>query len=243
MATMIQAHRGASADAPENTMEAFRLAVDIAADGIELDVHLTKDGEVVVIHDDTIDRTSNGSGRVSDMTLEELRRFDYSNGMKGFKNIRIPTLREVYELVAPTKMFINVELKAGGLPEPELIAKLAALEDEFHMKDRLIYSSFNHYSLIMLKERLPHAKTALLYTAGLAYPWRYAKEIADAAALHPYKANLMIPDYVESSHDLGLIVNVWTVDDPADMRWLLGLGVDGIITNKPAVAMAIRNAL
>ena len=76
MPTMIQAHRGASADAPENTMEAFRLAVDIAADGIELDVHLTKDGEVVVIHDDTIDRTSNGTGKVSDMTLEELRRFD-----------------------------------------------------------------------------------------------------------------------------------------------------------------------
>ena len=243
MTTMIQAHRGASADAPENTMEAFRLATDIAADGIELDVHLTKDGEVVVIHDETIDRTSNGSGRVSDMTLEELRRFDYSNGMKGFKNIHIPTLREVYELVAPTKMFINVELKESGLPEPELVAQLAALEEEFHMKDRLLYSSFNHYSLLMLKERLPHAKTALLYTAGLAYPWRYAKEIANAAALHPYKANLMIPDYVKSSHDLGLIVNVWTIDDPADMRWLLGLGVDGIITNKPAIAMAIRNAL
>ncbi len=243
MPTMIQAHRGASADAPENTMEAFRLAVDIAADGIELDVHLTKDGEVVVIHDDTIDRTSNGTGKVSDMTLEELRRFDYSNGMKGFSGVHIPTLREVYELVAPTKLFVNVELKAGELPEPELIAKLAALEEEFGMKDRLIYSSFNHYSLLMLKERLPHAKTALLYNAGLAFPWRYASEIADAAALHPHKANLMIPGYVKHSHELGLIVNVWTVDSPREMKWLLGLGVDGIITNKPAIAMAIRNAL
>ena len=241
MATKIQAHRGASYDAPENTMEAFRLAVLIAADGIELDVHLSKDGEVVVIHDDTIDRTSNGSGRVSDMTLEELRQYDYSNNMPGFKDVPIPTLREVYELVAPTNMFINVELKAGEMPEPELIVALAKLEEEFGMKDRLIYSSFNHYALLMLRDHLPHAKIALLYNAGFAFPWRYAKEIVDAAALHPHKANLMIPGYVKQSQELGLMVNVWTVDSPREMKWLMDLGVDGIITNRPAIALAIRD--
>ena len=239
MHTKIWAHRGFSSEAPENTLSAFKKAVDCGADGIELDVHLCKSGEVVVLHDERVDRTSSGKGLVTDFTLDELRRFDFSNKMNDFAGERIPTLAEVYALIAPTKLTINVELKAGALPEPEMIASLKRLEAEYGMAERLIYSSFNHYSLLMLKEALPHAKLGLLYSCGFAYPWNYAREIG-ADALHPMQQNLMIPDYVTESHSLGVSVHPWTVDDPADMERLIRLGCDALITNKPALAMEVR---
>ena len=111
--TKIFAHRGASAYAPENTMEAFHLAAKQGADGIELDVHVTKDGEVVVTHDEKIDRVSNGSGFVKDMTLRELKRLSFHNHMESYVGAGIPTLREVLEFVKTTTMAVNIELKTG----------------------------------------------------------------------------------------------------------------------------------
>ena len=113
MMTKIFAHRGASGYAPENTLEAFALAMEMGADGIELDVQLTKDGEVVVIHDEVIDRVSNGKGLVKDYTLVQLRKFSFDNHMEGYENISIPTLKEVLELVKASKMEVNIELKTG----------------------------------------------------------------------------------------------------------------------------------
>ena len=120
--TKIYAHRGASGYAPENTLEAFYIAMQQGADGIELDVQLTKDGEVVVIHDETINRVSNGKGKVMDYTLAELKQFSFHNHMDMYKNVRIPTLQEVLDLVKPGKMEVNIELKTGiffkiGIPE------------------------------------------------------------------------------------------------------------------------------
>ena len=109
--TEIFAHRGASGYAPENTLEAFRLAMEQGADGIELDVHLTKDGEVVVIHDETLDRTSNGQGKVRDYTLEELKKFSFHNHIEKYKGVQIPTLKEVLDLVKNSSMKVNIELK------------------------------------------------------------------------------------------------------------------------------------
>lgn len=111
--TEIFAHRGASGYAPENTLEAFRLAMEQGADGIELDVHLTKDGEVVVIHDETLNRTSNGQGKVRDYTLEELKKFSFHNHMEKYKGVQIPTLKEVLDLVENSSMKVNIELKTG----------------------------------------------------------------------------------------------------------------------------------
>lgn len=239
MRTKIWAHRGFSSEAPENTLSAFKKAIDCGADGIELDVHLCKSGEVVVLHDERIDRTSSGKGLVGDFTLDELRKFDFSYKQNEFAGERIPTLAEVYALIAPSNLTINVELKAGALPEPEMIASLARLEAEYGMADRLIYSSFNHYSLLMLKEALPNAKLGLLYSCGFAYPWNYAHGI-HADALHPMQQNLMIPDYVTESHKLGVKVHPWTVDEPEAMEKLIRLGCDAIITNKPALAMEVR---
>ena len=113
MRTMIWAHRGASAYAPENSMEAFKMAHEIGADGIELDVHLTKDGHLVVAHDETIDRCSNGSGLIIDKTLSELLSFDFSNNKENFSDIRIPTLEQVLDFIKQTNMVLNIEIKNG----------------------------------------------------------------------------------------------------------------------------------
>lgn len=111
MHTKILAHRGASAYAPENTLPAFQLACEMGADGFELDVHLTKDQQVVVIHDETIDRTSNGTGNVEEMTYEKLLDLDFSNNKEGYKEVKIPLLEEVFELASKNNMFVNVEIK------------------------------------------------------------------------------------------------------------------------------------
>jgi len=109
---LIYAHRGASAYAPENTLEAYRMAVEMGAEGIELDVHLSRDGEIVVIHDSTVDRTTNGSGSVPNFTLQELKELDASNGIEDYRGVKIPTLREVYELLQPFGTLVNVEIKS-----------------------------------------------------------------------------------------------------------------------------------
>ena len=112
--TFVYGHRGASGYAPENTLEAFAIAAEMKADGVELDVHFSKDGQVVVIHDDKIDRVSNGQGKVKEYTLEELRSFDFGYKFYGERRgIKIPTLDEVYALLAPTGMTVNVEIKAS----------------------------------------------------------------------------------------------------------------------------------
>ena len=145
--TKVFAHRGASGYAPENTLQAFSLAQEQGADGIELDVQLTKDGEVVVIHDETIDRTSTGKGYVRDYTLEELKKFSFHNHMEKYKGVKIPTLREVLELVKPGKMEVNIELKTGIFWYPDIEEKTMKIVEEAGMEDRVIYSSFNHYSV------------------------------------------------------------------------------------------------
>ncbi len=142
--TKIFAHRGASAYAPENTVEAFALAMEQGADGIELDVQMTKDGQVVVIHDETIDRVSDGTGAVRDYTLEELKKFHFSNHMENYENAAIPTLKEVLDLIKSSNMLLNIELKTGIYWYPNLEEKTMELVKEAGMEDRVIYSSFNH---------------------------------------------------------------------------------------------------
>ena len=121
MLTQILGHRGASAEAPENTLAAFELAARMGADGVELDVHLTSDNEVVVIHDDTVDRTTNDTGAVRGMTFAQIRELDASMGKPRFSGAKIPTLAEVHELLRPTGMIVNVELKENAYDHGFLI--------------------------------------------------------------------------------------------------------------------------
>ena len=236
--TLIIAHRGASGYAPENTMEAFRLAAEMKADGIELDVHLTADGQVVVCHDAKVDRTSNGQGNITDYTLEELRTMDF--GYHFYKEerrgIRIPTLEQVYELTAPLGMIVNVEIKSA---DPAIIPACAEIARRCGMEDKVIYSSFDHFQIERMKQYDPCATIAPLYSFNMLKPWNYAVDI-NAQAVHPkYTQIHSIENYVKECHDRGVRVNVWTANTEEEISFLLDAGVDAIITNYPDVAMRL----
>ena len=232
--TYIYAHRGACGYAPENTLDAFKLAADMNADGVELDVHFTKDNKVVVIHDEKIDRTSNGQGSVLDYTYEELLAFDFGCKFYGERRgVKLPLLSDVYALLAPTGMTVNVEIKAN---DPNICAACDAIAKEYGMEDKVIYSSFNHFQLKKMKEVNPDAFVAPLYGFNMLKPWDYCVNI-NAAASHPRQNQIvLIPEYVEECHKRGVRVHPWTVNDEADMKFLSDAGCDAIITNYPDVA-------
>lgn len=230
---LIWAHRGASAYAPENTLEAFQLAVDMKADGVELDVHFTKDGRVVVAHDAKIDRMSNGQGAILDYTYDELQIFDFNNKLPGWKNVRIPTLEQVYALLAPTGLWVNVEIKA---PNPAIAQACIDIAAKYGMTDRVIYSAFNHLQLVEVQKVDPTLPVAPLYSFNMVKPWLYAENMG-AQATHPSAGQLKIyPEMTDECHAHGIRVHPWTVDDPELIRYLWQIGVDAIITNKPDVA-------
>ncbi len=241
--TQVWAHRGASLQAPENTMAAFALAVQLGADGIELDVHQSKDGQLMVIHDERIDRTSNSQGRVVDYTFDELRRLDFCNGKEAYRGkALIPTLPEVYELIKPTRLCINVEIKCDVVIYWGIWEKLIALERQMGMQGRILYSSFNHYALAELRKCDPEARIGLLYDNALVDPWVYAGYMK-ADALHPhYLAALQCPGLIQGCKEHGVALHPWTADDPLAIEALYQAQVEAVITNAPDVALALRQA-
>lgn len=235
--TKVWAHRGASAYAPENTIPAFQMAMEMGADGLELDVHESSDGKLMVIHDERIDRTSNGTGRVVDMTCQQLKKLDFSNGMPGYKDVRIPTLREVYGLIKDSRMTVNVEIKCDVVIYPGIWDKVISLEREMGMQGRIIYSSFNHYVLQKVRELDPDAEIGLLYANAMVDPWVYAKYL-NANAIHPnYRAALLCPGLMEGCAKNGVAVNPWTVNEAKDVMALAAKGANAVITNCPDVAL------
>lgn len=236
--SLVWAHRGASGYAPENTLEAFKLAVEMGADGVELDVQLTKDNQIVVIHDEWIDRTSNGKGWVKDMTLEELRKYNYNKTHPEYEHADIPTLREVYELLKPTGLTVNVELKTGVVFYDDLERKVIELTKEMGMEDRVLYSSFNHYTCVKIHELEPEAYVGFLYSDGIIDIAQYAKNYG-ANALHPALYNLQYPNYMKDAAQNGLDVNVWTVNEPEHLVMASQMKVNALITNYPDRALKI----
>ena len=235
---LIYGHRGASAYAPENTLEAFRLAMEMGADGVELDVHLSKDGELMVIHDLDLDRTTGFHGKVCDYTLAQLKELDACNGMESFRGVKIPTLKEVYELLKPYGAMVNIEIKTTECFYPGIEEKLLELEKEMGMEGKTVYSSFNHYTIARLRQLDPQAQLGLLYMSGLYEPWNYAKQVG-AQYIHPIYFNLMLPGLAQGCHENGIGINAWTVDDPQ----MIGLCLQGganVITNKPDLAVELR---
>lgn len=235
----IWAHRGARTDAPENTIEAFAKAIADGADGVELDVQLSRDGHPVVIHDETLQRTSDGTGLVKDHTLAELKALDASGGRAGFAGVQIPQLGEVLELVAGSNLKLNIELKNSeieylGLEQIVLDAVAAA-----QLTDRVVLSSFSQPSVARLVE-LTGIEVGLLFEINqlLLAPWQTAVALG-ARALHPPRRRTTA-HLVKRSHAAGLNVRVWTANEPQRITRLIGLGVEGIFTDVPAFAVAQR---
>ncbi len=235
----IYGHRGASGYAPENTLEAFELAVKMGAEGVELDVHIAKDGEPVVAHDEAVDRVADGSGLIRDMTTAELKRLHFNKTHPEYEKATIPTLREVFELLSPTGLQINVELKNSRIIYPGLEEKVIRLAEDTGMRDKVLYSSFNHHSMLRIREIDPSLPCGLLYDAMLFEPWKYAKGLG-VDAIHPHFSELQIPGEVEAAHALGLRVNVWTVNEEEDILMCLKAGADILISNYPDRALAAR---
>ena len=239
---VIFGHRGASGYAPENTLEAFELAAKQGAAGVELDVHLSKDGELIVAHDETIDRVADGSGLICEMTLAELKKFHFNKTHPEYKNATVPTLREVYELLKPYGLHVNVELKNSRIHYKGLEEKCIELAAEMGITDRIYYSSFNHYSLLHVKEIDKSLPCGILYDATLINPWEYAKSLG-VDAIHPHFSELQIPGEPEATHAAGLEINTWTVNEEADMRDMITRGVDCIISNYPDLLCRVADEM
>ena len=228
----IWGHRGASAVMPENTLPAFEEAVRMHADGIELDIQLTKDGEIVVCHDETLERTSDGTGFLKDYTLAELKEMDFSKTHPEYSPVRIPTMKEVIDLIRPTQLTINIELKTGVFDYEGIEEKIVELVRAEGMQDRVIYSSFNHYSILKIQQLDPDAKTAFLYMDGPIDFASYAKKY-NVSAIHPWFVNLRMPGLIEDTVRAGMDINVWTVNTQMEIAFSMRDGVNALITNNP----------
>ena len=228
---LIIAHRGASRLAPENTLAAFRRAVEIGADGIEIDVQLSTDSVPVVIHDATVDRTTNGSGWVRDLTLAQLQELDAgSHAGAAFAGERIPTLEEVLTEVGD-KLLIDIELKYPTLETASLEAQVIEVIRRLGMQQRVWLSSFKPYALHTTRRLAPEMPCGLIYGPLSPGSWLLAP-ITPHEARHPH-ASLVGERMMRRARQRGQRVITWTVDEPAQARQLATRGVDAIITNTP----------
>lgn len=231
------AHRGFSGKYPENTMLAFSKAIEIGADGIELDVQLTKDNVPIIIHDEKIDRTTNGTGFVVDYTYEELKQFDASYIFKDFGFNHIPTLEEYFELVKDYDIITNIELKTG-INEYLGIEKIVLdLIRKYNISEKIIISSFNHFSVLRMKELAPDMKYGFLSEDWIIDAGTYVSN-QNVSCYHP-RYNNLIPSVIKDLKENNLEINTWTVNEEKDMRYLIENGIDAIIGNYPDLAKKI----
>lgn len=231
------AHRGYSGKYPENTMLAFKKAVEAGCDEIELDVQLTKDGKVVVIHDETIDRVTNGSGLVRDYTLEELQKFHAGSifgDQYGFVNI--PSFEEYCQWAAGQTVTTNIELKTGVFYYEELEEKTIEIIRKYGLEGKVMFSSFNPLSLIEAKRIAPEIPCGFLVDAPLGNAGYYCKKYG-FEFFHPNGAKLTQEAW-ESCKKHGVGINAWTINDMGVLEKLYDWDCAGAITNYPNVVKA-----
>jgi len=227
----IWGHRGTYHHAPENTIYSFKKAIEFGADGVEFDVQLTKDGEVVVIHDERIDRVSNGTGLVKDYTLSELKTINFNKrGISEPYFMEIPTLDEVLQLLTTSSFTINIELKTGIVYYEGIEQKTVDIVNKYGLAGRVLYSSFNHYSIRNVKGYDPSANTALLCGGGIIVTGEQCEKVG-AVALHPGIHQIRYPGLIEDSHKRGIKIHVWTVESKEDFNYAKDHGVDAVIVN------------
>lgn len=236
----IFAHRGSSVYAPENTLAAFELAISQNAHAIELDAKLCGDGEVVVIHDQTVDRTTNGSGKVIELPLAALKELDAGSWFgTEFQGERIPTLEEVFEAVG-RNIFINVELTNYASPLNDLPDKVVELVLRHGMQKNVLFSSFNPLALRRTHRHMPEVPVGLLALQGFLGAWArsWPGKFVPHQALHPEVQDTSV-HLIQKHHKLGHRIHVWTVNSPEKMRQLFDWKIDGIFTDNPLLAQEI----
>lgn len=225
---LILAHRGYSAKYPENTFEAFVKAYEKGFDGFETDVHMTKDGELVLIHDETIDRTSNGQGYIKDMTLSELRKYNFCYKCNGF--YPIPTLKELLEFIQDKDLLVNIEIKTDKIQYTDIERKVIELVEELGVKDKVIYSSFYLKSLLKVREINPQAYIGYLCENN------YKKKIESLFQHHIYafhpRHTYLREKNIEMLKKNKIFIATWTVPNLKKYQRLKELGVDIIISNE-----------
>lgn len=231
----IIAHRGASRYTPENTIAAFNKAIDLKADAIELDVRLSKDGVPVIIHDKNINRTSNGKGTVSDMTVKEMKKYSFGvNFHPSFVDETIPTYEEFLQLVTDHPITIHLEIKSDPNKQNILIQKILELSKAYSVEDRIVYSSFDHQLLQQLKVIHPGVKIALLckkckniftYIDQLDYP---------IYSIHPKHVHIT-EEIVKKAADRNIVVNIYTVNQVKSAHKYRAMGIDGLFTDDPLI--------
>lgn len=233
------AHRGFTQSATENTMSAFEAALELGVDGIELDVRTCKSGEVIVFHDPTLNRLTDGRGFVKNKTLAELQRLRIRN-VDGGAEEKIPTLQEVLELVED-KAILNVEIKANGLPKVQIERKVVEILQNFDFESRTIISSFNPLVLRRVRKCAPNMFTGFLIESkfNLRKSEIPLSKMAGARAMH-IKENLATEEFIKKLQKLGYYCIVWGVNEAGSMQQLTRLGVEGIITDKPDVFKQVK---
>lgn len=232
------AHRGDSGKYPENTMLAFRQAVTAGADGIELDIQCTKDGVLVVIHDETIDRVTNGTGRVVDYTFAQLRQFDAAaswGGQHGF--CAIPSFEEYCHWAADQKLTTNVEIKSGIYYYEEIEELAVAMIRQYGLEQKTIFSSFNHLSLVRVKQLVPEIPCGALVGGHGVGNAGYCCRKFGFEYYHPDVGSVTEAVAAECRSQ-GIGLNVWTVNHMGDLEQMEAWGCRGVITNYPEVCKA-----
>jgi glycerophosphoryl diester phosphodiesterase len=237
---LLVAHRGESARFPENTVAAFLAAVHDGAAMLELDVGLSADGAVVVLHDATLDRTTDGQGLLSDRTLAELRPLDAGSWFDaGFAAERLPTLAEVFDLVG-ADIVVNVEIKPEAVRssgDDGIEAKIVALAREHDLVDRIVVSSFDPGAIVRIERLEPRIRTGVLYRHEIPFDAAALVELYGADGLHMDRRHAT-PQIVRSLHAAGYYLGVYTANDPDELRRLAALGVDAIFTDDVVAARA-----
>ena len=223
------AHRGYSVKYPENTLPAFEGAIEAGADMIELDIRISRDGHIVTIHDETIDRTSDGRGRIADLSLADLKRYNYRNGHKDLDFVAIPTLEEVLDRVG-NRVLLNIEIKKDPGEREGMEQTLVELLRRKHMTNRVIVSSFNRGALHTVKRIYDSVKTGLVFE-GTPLDFREAVTSLSLYSVHPSLKG-MDPALLQWAKSRGLLVYAWVAKDRKTVRkCCLHSFIDGVMVN------------
>ena len=230
--SLVLGHRGAMGIAPENTIVGIKIALDIHVDMFEIDVHLSRDKKLIIIHDEKVDRTTDGTGYISNLKSKYIRSLDAGiKFSKKFKGLRVPFLEEVFDLMKNTDARLNLEIKNGPVFYKGIEDHIIELIDSYDYYDRVLVSSFDHHTLKKIKQINKRVDTAILYGSNLYDLEKYI-ELLEVSAVHPHYF-WATRDLTKKMHNMDIAVNTWILNEKEDFKKFSRMGIDSIGTNYP----------